>query len=42
MEAEALGAERRGGGPVTTVKDRLQSQASGQDAMIGESLPDGL
>jgi DNA-directed RNA polymerase subunit beta' len=42
MEAEALGAERRGGGPVTTVKDRLQSQASGQDALIGESLPDGL
>ncbi len=34
MEAEALGAERRGGGPVTTVKDRLASAiAAGNEGL---------
>ena len=34
MEAELLGAERRGGGPVTTVKDRLASAiAAGNEGL---------
>ena len=38
QEAEALGAERRGGGAVTTVKDRLASAlATGDDIQIGEA-----
>jgi len=42
FEAEQLGAERPTAGPMTTVKDRLASQASGQDSVATETLPEGL
>ena len=37
MEAEALGAERRGGGPVTTVKDRLASAIAATTEGVAEA-----
>ena len=37
MEAEALGAERRGGA-VTTVKDRLASMAASPEGMGGDDM----
>jgi DNA-directed RNA polymerase subunit beta' len=42
FEAEQLGAERPTTGPMTTVKDRLASQASSSDTMVSDGLPDGL
>jgi DNA-directed RNA polymerase subunit beta' len=41
-EAEALGAERRGDGATTTVRDRLQTMAAGQEgAVLTEPSTDG-
>ena len=41
-ETEALGAERRGDGATTTVRDRLQTMAAGQEgAVLTEPSTDG-
>ena len=43
MEAEALGAERRGGGPVSTVRDRLANVVTTGDTMMAEgAAADGV